>query len=126
MSDLERQRVFQARHPGYDRRRKARERAASKRYVMQLRRAATVAALIEAQAAEATPVVVATPVPVVTRLALPAPVVDPVIAELDALRQAVSSREREAVLVRPSADAGHGPRGGGPECGSHHKIPYPS
>jgi hypothetical protein len=82
MSNAERQRRFQARHPGYDRRRKARRRGAAKRD------AARRVAALEAQAATTTPAVTAAPVemllhPLPTyRLALPAPVEDPFLAEL--------------------------------------------
>ena len=71
MSNLERQRRFQASHPGYDRRRVARKRAAVKRGAAQ--RLAALAA--QAAAAEAKPQV----------LMLPAPVEDPVVVELNAL-----------------------------------------
>ena len=105
MSNAERQRRFQDAHPGYDRRRKARRRAMIKHAVAQMRQAK------EAMAAEATPAeplalpapltIAATSVPAAPRLALPAPVVDPVMAELDALRAALaSSRARAAQPVR--------------------------
>src|SRR5687768_6796653 len=86
MSNAERQRRFQDAHPGYDRRRKARQRAAAKRGAALLLKA------LHAKAAEAAPAeplalpaplaVPAVPVLAVARLALPAPVVDPVMAEL--------------------------------------------
>ena len=63
MSNAERQRRFQASHPGYDARRKARSRAAE-------RRGATKIMAAMASATAATPEPIATPEP----LALPAPV----------------------------------------------------
>ena len=77
MSNLERQRRFQAGHPGYDRRRKARQRGASKRAVKQMRRewAAQAAAEAEAVAVEAKPQL----------LMLPAPIEDPMMAQLNAM-----------------------------------------
>jgi hypothetical protein len=81
MTNAERQRKFQDAHPGYDRRRKARERAMAKRG----------AALF----------VPAMPVPAVARLALPAPVVDPVMAELEALGAALASSRARARAAQP-------------------------
>ena len=106
MSNAERQRRFQAAHPGYDRRRKARERAMAGRgaalFVTALRAKAAEAAPAEALVLAAPLAVPAVPVPMVARLALPAPVVDPVMAELDALRAALASpRAREALPLRP-------------------------
>ncbi|MGB7160698.1 MAG: hypothetical protein WBD40_21720 [Tepidisphaeraceae bacterium] len=76
LSNAERQRLFQLRHPGYDRRRKSRERASAKRGAAQL-----FAALQAKAAAEANRPV----------LMLPAPVENPVLVELDALAAARAS-----------------------------------
>ena len=73
----ERQRRFQERHPGYDRRRKAQERALAKRGGAQLfatlpaQAAAAAAATAEAEASR----------PVL----MPAPIEDPVMAQLNAV-----------------------------------------
>jgi hypothetical protein len=68
-TNAERQRDFQRAHPGYDRRRKARERAATKREAALL-----MAQLQAAEAAKAETVeVLRIPIPT-TRYALPAPV----------------------------------------------------
>jgi len=91
-STNERQRLFQLRHPGYDRRRKARQRASSNRAAKQLIAKLKAAALRrQLQSTPVTIPLVATPVP----LMLPAPVQDPLIAELNAL--AASMRQRELV-----------------------------
>jgi hypothetical protein len=91
MSNAERQRRFQAAHPGYDSRRKARERASAKRGAAQILEA------LRTMSVEQVPA---------QRLALPAPVVDPLLAELDALSAALASaRAREALPVRQSASA---------------------
>jgi hypothetical protein len=114
MSNSERQQRFQDAHPGYDRRRKARGRAAAKRGAAQMLEALRVAAA-ESRDAEmapaealAAPVPVAIPVmsePTTPRLCLPAPVVDPMIAEINALRARLGSLEACAALpVRPSSN----------------------
>jgi hypothetical protein len=78
MSNAERQRRFQKRNPGYDRRRKANARASAKRGAEQL-----LAALHAKMAAEA-------PRPV---LMLPAPVEDPMMAEVNALAASLAKRD---------------------------------
>jgi hypothetical protein len=103
MSNAERQRRFQAAHPGYDRRRKARQRAAAKRVEAQHR----AERLRAAQAAEATPQTLALPAPVqvmlipvpATRL-LPAPVEVPALAAIDELR----ARLQAAHAHQPARD----------------------
>ena len=120
-SNAERQRRFQAAHPGYDRRRKARRRGMLKRAVAQIRQAEEAMAA-EAKPAEplalpaplAVPAIKAPipihrdwrPLPVLTSarlalLALPAPVVDPAIAELEALRAALASSRARAGAAQP-------------------------
>jgi hypothetical protein len=86
MSNAERQRLFQLRHPGYDARRKARERAMARRtterFIAARRaRAAAEAADADCAAAEA-------PRPV---LMLPAPVEDPMMAEVNALAASLAA-----------------------------------
>jgi hypothetical protein len=76
MTNAERQRLFQLSHPGYDRRRKARQRARVNHAVAQLRAAAQAQA-----AAKANPPV----------LMLPAPVEDLAMAELNALAASLAS-----------------------------------
>jgi hypothetical protein len=78
MSNAERQKRFQAANPGYDARRKARERGMAMRAVQRAR------AAIRAHAAAAAnrPV-----------LMLPAPVEDPIIAELNALRASLAKQD---------------------------------
>ena len=78
MSNAERQRRFQKRNPGYDRRRKANARESAKRGAEQL-----LAALQAKMAAEA-------PRPV---LMLPAPVEDPMMAEVNALAASLAKRD---------------------------------
>jgi hypothetical protein len=98
MTNAERQFWFRRRHPGYDRRRKARERASAKRG------AAQILAALNAKAAQAAAIPAMLVPTEPQRLALPAPVVDPVMAELNALREALASpRVREALPVRPFA-----------------------
>jgi hypothetical protein len=105
MSSAERQRRFQAAHPGYDRRRKARQKA-------RIDSAATAMRLpeeaMDVDAKPAEPVAVPAPlasammpVPAVARLALPAPVVHPVLAELNALRAALASAGARARAPQP-------------------------
>jgi hypothetical protein len=105
MTNAERQRKFQDAHPGYDRRRKARERAMAKRgaalFVQALQAKAADAAPAEPLALPATVAVPAMPVPAVARLALPAPVVDPVMAELEALGAALASSRARARAAQP-------------------------
>ena len=96
MSSAERQRRFQARHPGYDRRRKAAERGGLKRATERFRAArhattaAGAAAMVPATPAPASPASaeaitpLALPLPT-TRLALPAPAVLPVLPALNDL-----------------------------------------
>src|SRR5207253_5649955 len=93
MSNNERQRRFQNAHPGYDRRRKARERALAKRVgaqALEARRAAAAAAAVVARATQTTSIesfaatspvatLVASLVSPPARLCLPAPVVHPMM-----------------------------------------------
>jgi hypothetical protein len=82
-SNVERQRDFQAAHPGYDRRRKARQRASSGRgaalLMAQLQAKATAE---QTHTAETTIQIPATKPP----LMLPAPAENPLLAEVEALR----------------------------------------
>jgi hypothetical protein len=94
---VERQRLFQLRHQGYDRRRKAKKRAIWKRMARQMK-----AALL-AQAAQATPepVVLAAPITlpgIPMRLALPAPVEDPLMLQINALAAARAAARAPALL----------------------------
>jgi hypothetical protein len=75
MTNAERQRLFQLRHPGYDRRRIARKRGAAKRGAAQL------VAALQAKAAEASR----------PMLMLPAPAEDLVLVELNALAGSLAS-----------------------------------
>jgi hypothetical protein len=98
MSSTERQREFRARHPGYDRRRKAKERAAVARVLAQ-REAQRLAAMVETANAEVEALqLLRIPIPT-TRYALPAPVecltmaaINALVASKDSLRAAVGSR----------------------------------
>jgi hypothetical protein len=100
LSNAERQRRFQRRHPGYDRRRKAAKRAAEKRTIARLRAAAQAAAagarVAEAKAAE-TMAAEARPQP----LMLPAPVGNPLLAELNALAASLARRSAPEPLPLP-------------------------
>ena len=80
MSNAERQRRFQASHPGYDRRRKSRRRGSAKRAAAQLLVA------LQAKAAEAKREV----------LMLPAPVENLVLVELNALAASLASTPARA------------------------------
>lgn len=106
-SNAERQRQFQARNPGYDRRRKATQRAMEKR-VSEAFPAQWTALLAAAEAqAPAVPAAMTLPIPEY-RLALPAPVVSPIMLELELLHARVAARKREAlapVLRGPASSA---------------------
>jgi hypothetical protein len=97
MSNAERQRRFQAAHPGYDRRRKARQRAGLKAYGERKK--------AERLAAAAAGEPLALPEPAVTppvervMLALPAPAVVPVLPGLNALNAITATAERVAERV---------------------------
>jgi hypothetical protein len=101
MSSAERQRKFQAAHPGYDRRRKARLRAAckteTKRRLAEL--FAKAAARAQAVPSQAVGASVADP-GVKPVLMLPAPADDPTIDALDMLR---ASLERSVEHLSTSA-----------------------
>jgi hypothetical protein len=81
MTNAERQKRFQARNPGYDRRRKARQRAMEKRAS---ERFPALWAQLTAQVAATA----AAPRPV---LMLPAPVEDPMVAKLNVLAASLVS-----------------------------------
>lgn len=89
MTNAERQRKFQKAHPGYDARRKKTSRASAKRGALLLLKAmkAKFAAEVEAQ----------TLTPAKPFLMLPAPVVDPLMAEINALAEKLArARAAEA------------------------------
>jgi hypothetical protein len=93
MSNAERQALFQKRHPGYDARRKARQRAAEKRAV--------------AMAAEplALPEPAASPVSRAV-LMLPAPAVVPVLPGMNTIERTPAAAEPQLLLfpaMRPAA-----------------------
>lgn len=106
MTNAERQRKFQDAHPGYDRRRKARQRGASKRAVeaqrlmalLQAKTAAAAAAAAAVSAAETVPApveVLRIPVPPM-RLALPAPVELPVLPAINDLQALLTAARKVA------------------------------
>jgi hypothetical protein len=86
MSNLERQRRFQANHPGYDRRRKARGRVTDKRAAKQMVMAWAAQARA-AEAAEAAAAVEAKP----QLLMLPAPVEHPMMNQLNAMAASLAA-----------------------------------
>ena len=97
MSNLERQRRFQANHPGYDRRRKARGRVTNKRAAKQM----VMAWAAQARAAEAAAAVEAKP----QLLMLPAPVEDPMMDQLNAMAASLAAgpaRERVPLAQQAS------------------------
>ena len=107
MTNAERQRKFQDAHPGYDRRRKARQRGASKRAVeaqrlMALLQAKTAAAAAAAAAAVSAAETVPAPVGVLRipvppmRLALPAPVELPVLPAINDLQALLTAARKVA------------------------------
>ena len=98
-SNAQRQRDFQAAHPGYDRRRKAHERGRLKR-VMAAYKAQCQA---DAQAELQTQVLVI-PIPT-TRLALPAPVECPAMAAINALPELLAAN-RQRVMQPASHNEG--------------------
>jgi hypothetical protein len=86
VSNTERQRQFRERNPGYYARIKAKQRAASKAYVAELRaKEAAIAKILAIQ-----------PMP----LMLPAPVECPLTAQLNALRAKLKSDSAALVEVR--------------------------
>jgi hypothetical protein len=108
MSNAERQRKFQQANPGYDRRRKARERGMSKRDVARRRAEAAALALAAhaaAHAAATTQTMTATiQIPAnKPLLMLPAPVKDPWMAEIEALAAARKSQAAQSPFVEVSA-----------------------
>jgi hypothetical protein len=94
MTNNERQRRFQAANPGYDARRKARQRQMSENTCARLRRASLAAAKAERARAAAE-----APRPV---LMLPAPVEDPVMAELDALKASLAAPRAPQAQPQPA------------------------
>ena len=94
MSNLERQRLFQERHPGYDRRRKARQRGMLKRLKAQWK-AAWLAAAAAARQPQPAPLAIPR---IPQRLMLPAPVEDLMVAEIDALAARAAAARAEAML----------------------------
>ena len=101
MSNAERQQKFQLANPGYDRRRKARQRAALKGTMNALKwRAALAAHAAQAEQAHGAEAMPAKPV-----LMLPAPVVDPMMAQLNALRASMTARREAepAPLIRQTS-----------------------
>ena len=105
MSNAERQRRFQEAHPGYDRRRKARQRAGAKRVVEALRQKLMMEAhAAEAQAEQAkAPAEAQAAKPV---LMLPAPVQDPLMAQLNALTGSMAKRREAETVARVQASGG--------------------
>jgi len=110
MSNAERQRKFQQANPGYDRRRKARERGMSKRAVAQRRAQAQALALAQqAQMAKAAATAETMTAETMTAtihipankplLMLPAPIKDPWMAEIEALATARQSQPAESPFV---------------------------
>jgi hypothetical protein len=103
MSNGERQRKFQLGHPGYDRRRKARERGMAKRIVKQMRaKAAALARAQQAQRAAAAAQTAAATIQMPANkplLMLPAPVKDPWMAEIESLAAARQSQAAESPFV---------------------------
>ena len=100
MSNAERQRLFQLRHPGYDRRRKARQRGALKKALQAKRRQM----VLDAQATAAQtvpPPAVETPAP---RLMLPAPVENLEMAQIDALAASLAARRRAELLCESAPE----------------------
>jgi hypothetical protein len=100
MTNAERQREFQQRHPGYDRRRKARlrdmvRRQAAKQRAELLAQAELARTASAAAAAEVMKLVC--PIPLI-QLALPAPVENPLLVEINNLA-AMVGRTRERVEV---------------------------
>jgi hypothetical protein len=109
-SNAERQRDFRRNHPGYDRRRKAQERARVKQMVKHRLRQESLLAEQAAVAHEAA--VRAMLMPIKPQLLLPAPVRDLLMEEMDALRAKLAAR-RSAELVplsRPAQASSHAAR----------------
>ena len=107
MSNAERQRKFQQANPGYDRRRKARERAMSKRDLAQRRAEAAALALAAHAAAHAAATAQTPPATIQIPankplLMLPAPVKDPWMAEIEALAAARKSQCAESPFIPAS------------------------
>ena len=91
MSNGERQRNFQRANPGYDARRKSRCRAGAKRGVAMMKAQMRAELLAQqAQTAEATIQIPATK----PLLMLPAPVEDPLMAQIEAMRAKLDARSR--------------------------------
>lgn len=98
ISNTERQRQFQKQHPGYDARRKARERASTKRGAAQL--FAAMLAEADAHAAAhltAPPIKVPVDKPI---LMLPAPVVDPTMFSITALAASFAAVSAKVAIPR--------------------------
>lgn len=105
MSNNERQRRFQARHPGYDARRKARRRSGAKRALKKLKaewqamaaaEAAQMAAAAQASAAPGSVMLISYPDP---RRALPAPVEQPELAAINDLRVRLAAVREIAAIA---------------------------
>jgi hypothetical protein len=99
LTNVQRQAAFQAAHPGYDRRRKARQRAVLDRLSAKRRRAQGLAP------GQSMPVE-AKPQP----LMLPAPVENPVLVELNALAASLASAPARALEPMPLAQQQAGAR----------------
>jgi hypothetical protein len=86
LTNAQRQWMFQAAHPGYDRRRKARKRAGLKAHSAKTKAARAAAEALATASAQIPPAPLALPPPPV-RLMLPAPVTDPAMSALNALAE---------------------------------------
>jgi len=101
MSNAERQRKFQRANPGYDRRRKARQRSSAKRALQWMKTEAMLAELVkQQQTVEATVQEPATK----PMLMLPAPVQNPVMEQIEALKSAMKA---QPVLSRLAPSSPH-------------------
>ena len=99
LTNVQRQAMFQAAHPGYDRRRKGRQRASLDRLLAK-RRAAQGLAPGQSMAVEPKPQL----------LMLPAPVENPMLVELNALAASLASAPARALESLPLAQQQAGVR----------------
>jgi hypothetical protein len=102
MSNAERQRKFQRAHPGYDARRKGRQRSGIKRYLAWQKVQAQLAAL--AQQAQMTAETIQVPA-IKPMLMLPAPVENPLMAEIAAFVAARKAQPVESPFVSVSSQS---------------------
>jgi hypothetical protein len=93
MTTAERQRKFQKSHPGYDRARKSRGRAGCKRRISMMK--AEIRAMVLAERAQAAAAMIQIPA-AKPMLMLPAPVENPLMAQIEALAAARKSASAES------------------------------